>query len=50
MLPKETFLGQAAFHSTAVASKHGDEDVPESMTDYSQVVASELLSPEQADL
>ena len=43
--PQESFLGRA-YHSNVAVGNDGDVDVPEQLTDYSQVVASELLSPE----
>lgn len=45
MAPRETFLSQA-YHSNAAVVKEGDNIEPEPITEFSQDVASELLSPD----
>mmetsp|Transcript_8113 Transcript_8113/g.11264 ORF Transcript_8113/g.11264 Transcript_8113/m.11264 type:complete len:129 (+) Transcript_8113:246-632(+) len=46
MAPKETFLSRA-YHSNAICGNEGDADYVEAapITEYSQEIASELLSP-----
>ena len=43
MAPRETFISQA-YHSNAAVVKDGDNIEPEPITEFTQEVASELLS------
>lgn len=44
--PRETFLGRA-YHSNAAVEQIGDNIEPEPITDYSQEIASELVSADK---
>ena len=45
MAPRETFLNQA-YHCSEAVLNDGDNIEPEPITEFSQEVASELLSPD----